>query len=394
MAIPFYFWFPILASGAMGFMALCIPPVSGQFMELFGVGYGGLSFFLSAYYWTHSFVQVPAGLVVDRIGVVRSLVLCIAMCLACSLVPFLAPESLGLGIFSRLVLGLGTGGFFLATVKIVKMISPPDQIARVQGAQGAAFCLGTMLPYLTLPFFGNYGWIAGYCICAAFCLWLACGAYRLPARGMEQPQSTATVRETWESLKGIAASKEIWFIGCCHGLSFGSLTTVVGNWLPSILMDTRPGTTIETWAVATSILLLFGMGGRLLGGEAARKMHRGLLLNHVVFVIAVSYAVLAVSSSPAPVIVAALALAVLGGGAYATVYTLAIDTVNPASMATSIGFLNMIANSINMLLILILGLIRDFTGSFTPGLAVAGVLALVFGILSRRMAKRIETRTA
>lgn len=394
MCVPFYFWFPILVSGSMGFMALCIPPVSDQFMELFGVGYGGLSFFLSAYYWTHSFVQVPAGLIVDRIGVIRSFILCISVSLACALVPFFAPESLALAVAARLVLGVCTGAFFLITVKIVKAVTPPGQLSRVQGAQGAAFSLGSMVPYLTLPFFGAYGWIACYGICAGLCVWLAAGAFRLPLKTISQPRNGVTARQTWEACKIIATSRDVWFIGICHGLSFGSLTTVVGNWLPTILMDTRPGTTIESWALVTGVLLLAGTVGRVLGGEVARTRHRGKLIHRAVFAIAASYGIIAIAGGPAPVIAAALILALLGGGTYAAVYTLAIDRFDPAYVATSIGFLNMIANAINMLLILALGMIRDVTGSFSLGLCVIGFFAAVFAVSSRAMAEGIETRTA
>lgn len=394
MRVPFYFWFPILVSGSMGFMALCIPPVADRFMELFGVGYGGLSFFLSAYYWTHSFVQVPVGLIVDRIGVIRSFVLCLCVSFACALVPFLAPESMALAVAARLVLGVCTGAFFLITVKIVKAVTPPGQLSRVQGAQGAAFSLGSMVPYLTLPFFGAYGWIACYGICAGLCVWLAAGALRLPLKTMGRPRSGVTARQTWEACKVIATSGDVWFIGICHGLSFGSLTTVVGNWLPAILMDTRPGTTIESWALITGILLLAGTAGRVLGGEAARTGHRGKLIHRAVFVIAASYGIIALSGGPTPVIAAALVLAILGGGTHAAVYTLAIDRFDPAYVATYIGFLNMIANAINMLLILALGMIRDLTGSFSLGLWVVGFFAVGFAVLSRAKANGIETRAA
>ncbi|SBW06265.1 Predicted protein [uncultured delta proteobacterium] len=389
MSVPYYFWFPISVSMGMGFMSLSIPPVANQFMELFGVGYGGLSFFLSIYYWTHSFIQVPAGLLLDRIGVVRSLILCIAVSLVSSLAPFLEPDSLPLAVAGRFLLGMCTGGLFLITVKIIKALTPPVYVSRVQGVQGAAVALGTMLPYLLLPLAGGYGWAASYVACAAFCFVIAYGAYKMPLRAMRRSHAHPTLRETWESIKVIATSREVWFLGCCHGLSFGTMMTVIGNWLPSILVDMRPGTAIEDWALFTSAMLFVGMFGRISGGEMARKVPRGIILNRAMFVVAATHLILAVSGFAALSIVVAFLAAFLCSLTFSPVFTLATDTAQPAYVATAVGFMNMIANILNVLLILFLGLLRDATGSFTAGLCISGTAALVFCILTRNLAKTI-----
>ncbi|MCC8193525.1 MAG: MFS transporter [Deltaproteobacteria bacterium] len=389
MPVPYYFWFPVILTLGIGFISLSIPPVANQFMELFGVGYGGLSFFLSVYYWTHSFIQVPAGLVLDRIGVARTLVLCIAVSLVSSLLPLAAPENMALAVAGRFFLGICTGGLFLAMVKIIKTLTPPVYVARVQAVQGAAVCLGIMLPYLVLPLAGQYGWVASYCICAAFCLAVAYGAYKLPLRAMRRSRAHPTLRQTWQSVKHIATSRDVWFLGCCHGLAFGTLTTVIGNWLPSMLVDMRPGTVIEDWAFITSILLLVGTAGRLFSGEVARKIPRGIILNRVMLAVAATHAVLALSGTPAVVLVVSFAAALLCGTTFSSIFTLATDTAEPAYVATAVGFMNMVANLINVLMVLFMGLIRDYTGSFSPGLCISGSLALLFCLLTRKLARRI-----
>ena len=96
--MPVYYWFPVLGCLGIGIMFMNIPPVATQFMQLFGVGYSGLSFFLSSLFWTHALAQIPAGLIIDRLGILRSLVISAILCTACSLAPFLAPQGLGLAI--------------------------------------------------------------------------------------------------------------------------------------------------------------------------------------------------------------------------------------------------------------------------------------------------------
>ena len=50
------------------------------------------------------------------------------------------------------------------------MMAPPEKIAQAQGIQGAAFSLGTMLPFVTLPYLGNEAWRFSYLIPATLSL--------------------------------------------------------------------------------------------------------------------------------------------------------------------------------------------------------------------------------
>lgn len=389
MSIPAYFWYPVLFSFGLGWMAMCIPPVANQFMDLFGVGFGGLSFFLSAFFWTQSLIQIPAGVLIDRLGVVRSLYLWLGVCITSSLAPFLAPDSLALAIIARFSLGMSSGAMFLVTVKIAKILVPPSRISRVQGAQGAAFSFGTMVPYLVLPSMGAYGWAASYIGCGIFSLLLIIGMFRLPLRTLEEnSMSGAGAAAMWRSLKAISGSKALWFIGCCHGLSFGSLN-VIGNWLPAILSDTRPGSGIEDFALITGILLLLGTMGRAFGGELIRYVPRPFILRRTVLVAGIVYCVIAFTPAPLPIILLALPLAILCGCTYSSVFTLTIDISQQDYVATSVGFMNMIANFTNVFLILMLGSVRDAAGSFTPGLVCVGISALVFWLTSRKFAYTI-----
>ncbi len=389
MSIPVYFWYPVLFSFGLGWVFMCIPAVAGQFMDLYGVGFGGLSFFLSAFFWTQSLIQIPAGVLIDRLGVVRSMVLWLTVSLVSSLAPFAAPNNIALAVIARFCLGMGLGAMFLVTVKIAKILVPPTRISRVQGAQGATFSLGTMIPYLVLPSMGEYGWAASYLVCGLFSVLLIAGMFRLPLRTLEEnSMSGASASEMWRSLKAISGSKPLFFIGICHGLCFGSLN-VIGNWLPAILADTSPGSTLADFALITGVLLLLGTMGRAFGGELTRFVPRPLILRRTVLTAGIVYCVIASTPAPLPIILLALPLAIFCGCTYASVFTLTIDIAQPAYVATSVGFMNMIANLVNVLLILMLGSVRDAAGTFMPGLVGAGMFMLIFWPLSRNLAYKI-----
>ncbi len=263
----------------------------------------------------------------------------------------------------------------------------------MQGWQGAAFSFGTMLPYLTLPYAGSMGWVVAYLSCAALSVLYAVSVFRLPLRTIDRSRTGMSLRQVWDSMKVIATSKHIWFIGCSHGFAFGTLTSVIGNWLPSMLEDSSPGSNIESWALATSVLLLVGMAGRIFGGEAPRFMPRGLILRRVVLCIGVGYWALSLSHNPWAIIGLTFVLAALCGGTYASVFTLTIDTAQPAYVASAVGFMNMVGCLVNVLLVILLGYARGVSGSFSLGLSIAGSLALVLWLWSRKLIADIEPVT-
>ena len=379
MPIPVYFWFPVLSFLGLGFISMSAPPVADQFMNLFSVGFSGLSFFLSAIYWTHTAVQVPAGLLIDRIGAFRSLLVCITVCLIGSFGPLIQPDNLAVAISFRLILGASTGMMFLVFVKILRILTPPHLAARAQGMQGAAFCLGTMLPYLTLTHAGSSGWLAAYFSGVVFCAILGACIFCLPLPLLKESRATADAFQVWQAMKVIITSKPIWFLGCCQGFSFGSLITI-GNWLPAIITDTQLGSTIEDWAVATSAILLIGTAGRVFSGDMSTLMPRQLLIRRVTLCIGLLYVLIALANSPIFVFIPAVALAMLCGSTYAAILTLTIDTSPPAYVATAVGFMNMLANGVNIILILVLGNAREFFGGFALGLGLAALGAAVISL--------------
>ncbi len=391
MKIPPYIWYPVLTSLGLGFMFMNIPPVSTQFMNLFNVGYGGLGLFLSGLYWTHSLFQVPSGVVVDRLGVVRSFVLAFMIIIVSNLLPFLAPESLLLAISMRFLLGIAAGIMFLAIIKTVGSLAPPNQLARAQGIQGASFSLGTMLPYCSLPYMGSAAWSYSYLLIVLFAVIALVGLYFMPRAEMGVSKNRPNSRQVWDAVKTIPKTKAIWILGCFHGLAYGSLNNL-GNWLPSILADLDQVSTQESWAIAASAVILLGTLARAFGGELLRYLSRTQLVSNAIIIIAVLYLCLAFSTHPIIALGVCVVMAIVCGVTYGSVFTLTIGSVSPAYVATAVGFMNMVANLVNVSLILLLSNMREWTGHFTPSFYIMAVFAFLVWLVGRKF--RLPERKA
>lgn len=249
-------------------------------MALFGVGYAGMSLFLSGLLWSHSLVQLPAGLILDKLGVYRGFLIAIIIALVSNLLPFLAPENLALATALRFFGGLSSGVLFLAGVKVTAMMAPPEKIAQAQGIQGAAFSLGTMLPFVTLPYLGNEAWRFSYLIPATLSLVVIALSLLLPASVRKNNAGNSnSLANLLNALKFVATSVPIWTLGMFHGLSYGTLNNL-GQWLPSILADLHGQSTALGWSLATGAVLLLGTLARAYGSVLAALVYTQLDHQH------------------------------------------------------------------------------------------------------------------
>lgn len=378
-------WFPAIISISAGFFFMSVAPLATQFMALFGVGYAGLSLFLSGLLWAHSLVQLPAGLILDKIGVYRGFFLAIFIAIIANILPFLAPDNLGLATGLRFMAGLSSGTLFLAGVKVTGMLAPPEKITQAQGIQGASFCLGTMLPFMTLPYLGSEAWRFSYLIPAILAISATVLSLFLPVRVRKNsPASSNTLGDLMTALKTVSTSVPIWALGIFHGLSYGTLNNL-GQWLPSILADMDGKSTAMAWSLATGFVLLTGTLGRACGSVLLRWFSRSWITNTVVLAIGILYIALGLTGNVCTGLAVGILLAILGGINYGSIFSLTGNVVSPAYLATAAGFMNMIANIANVVLTLVLGTVREYTGSFGMALCATGFFALLVWLAGRKI---------
>ncbi|MDR1677544.1 MAG: MFS transporter [Deltaproteobacteria bacterium] len=411
-----YVWYPILASLATGFAFMNLAPFADDFMKLYDVGYGGLSFLLSALFWTHSQCQIPAGLIVDKFGAYRIMIVSSIGGIVTNIVPLLAPDSLSLAVSMRLILGICTGLNFLAVLKIIGSLAPPEKMAKSQGYQGAAFGLGTMLPYLQITFVDGISWRWTYIICGLIFLMVLLGSMMLPnqAKGQrDKPQSVpgsynqelsskssiqkSSAVDSGVSFGGVLArlpsiikTKELWALGILHGLSYGTLNSL-GQWLPSIMSELN-NAPISTWSTATIIILLIGTASRSGSGPILNLVSRRTAILGVIVGLVLLYTGLGLIRLPWLALSIGAVLAAISGLNYGSIFNLGSRIMPVTYMATSLGFMIMVANLTNIGMTLILGLTKEHTGSFQLGLMAIGFSALIGLIAFSRLITLIDLK--
>ena len=395
-----YVWYPVLASMCLGFTFMNIPPLGRQFMDLMGVGYDGLSILLTGLFWTHAFLQLPAGLIADRFDPKKLMIAGLAICILGNLLPFFRPDSLILASLLRAVTGVGTSISFLAMMKLILILAPPEKVPSIQGFQGAGFSVGFALPYLVLPHLPGGLWIWSYLASAlALLLALLCALFFVPGPRSFEDQICAAAAvsknkksgELGRTVRSILTSKPIWILGIFHGLSYGSMNNL-GNWLPSMLADLDGVGEPSAWAMSAMALLLVGAFGRAFGGKLSARFSRSRVVNNAVILVAALYLITGLGSEKYLVLTASLLMALACGSTYGGIFSLSA-AAGGLYAATAMGVMNMIGNIFNVLLTLMFGYIRQHTGEFSLSLTLAGAVALLFWFVGRRPVKEVEEQS-
>ena len=89
--------FALVTGFNFGIIMMNIPPVLNELMTLYGVSYIRISVLMSALLWPHTIMQLPAGMIVDKLGVRRTQFLSYACMCVGSAMPVIGPL-LGWGI--------------------------------------------------------------------------------------------------------------------------------------------------------------------------------------------------------------------------------------------------------------------------------------------------------
>ena len=372
LRMPVYIWYPSLGGLSLGFTFMNIPPVADQFMELYSVGYAGLSLLLSATIWAHALFQIPAGLVADRIPPrLAALIACVLATLS-ALAPLLAPANFTLAFVCRCAAGLCTALLFLAQMKLITLLAPAESQANAQGIYGGMIGFGTMLPYIVLPLFGATGRIWAQILVALLYAATGLALFCVPKVALPEKAADGTQDYTiWHILRTVVFSPTMLAIGMIHGFIYGTLNNT-GQWLPSILADLS-GRPIADWALASTLVLLVGSATRLASGTFLRFTTMSKLILTSSFLLSVFYFVLGLVPTPGLAIAAGLTLAVVCSMAYGAVFGLTIKSFSPVYIGVCYGYQTTLANLVYVCLTLLYGTVRDKTDSFAWAQFAAGL---------------------
>lgn len=380
--------FSLLAGFNFGIVFLNIPPALTVLMGLYEMSYTGASVLMSALLWTHALMQIPSGVLADRLSIKKSIFVGISLMACGSFITVLLP-SYALAILGRIITGFGSGISFVSVMKLIVVYSSKDMRGAFQAFFAACFSVGSILAYLAIPQLLSLGWQWSYLLpgISNLLLLLIWSFLKLG----KHASSTATPLP----LRRVLAMRAGWVLGCYHALSYGS-TMTLGNWVPALLAEAWVDSTAIQIVWGGALTMLVGGLGRLAGGFILLKVPALHIVNASMVIIAILFWGLYAIQIPLVTLVLALTAVWFANVNFGALFELVSRTVSSESLATAFGFVNFLANLGAVIFTLLFGLAKDLTGSFFGGFMIMALAAAMAYFLGKTILRRdcvIDTYT-
>jgi MFS family permease len=370
--------------------------------ERFHASPGVLSTFVVLQVVVYAAAQIPAGLLLDRLGS-RVMIVAGGLLMAAGQLILAFSESLPAAIAARAVLGLGDAFTFISVLRLVPHWFNERQIPLVSQLTGICGQFGQVLsavPFVLL--LGDAGWSTAYLSSAAFgvlAVVLVLAMIRDTPRGRVVPEHSVTVRETWSHLKSVWLRPGTRLGFFTHMGTQFSVTTFALMWGVPYLTEAQGLSQALAGALLTVSVAAAISSGILIGIFTGRHPHRRtrVVLGIVVSNALIWTAVLALPSrAPLWLLVVLIVIISVGGPGSMVGFDFA-RTFNPRpTLGTATGIVNMGGFIASLLVMQSMGMIIGAAGGYSFSsfrLAwsvqyVVWIVAAVAILITRRKARR------
>lgn len=362
---------------AFGVSWIAVTPLAGEITKEFGVGATGFAMLNTLVSIAKIIAPLLTGLLAVRLGIKRTLLIGSALIAASVVAPF-AP-SFEVFLASRFVFGVG--GAMVVTLlgpAVVQWFSK-DEMPIVNAFNNVAVNTGiTITLFSTVPLAASLGWrntlllYSGISV-ALTVAWAVFGRDRGAAAG-GKAAGDASYREIW-------AMKETWLVA----LSFSgplALYLAFNTFLPKFYVEAF-GMEKAAASQFTGLFNLVGIPAAVIGGWATRRvgLRRPFLLAAGSLI---GFAAFGMFLTPNPTILLVSAV-VLGAclfvGASPLVTTaMELPGMTPAKIGLVMGTMLSFAYVLSSASPLVVGWLRDSTGSYVPGFAIWAAYSWVVAI--------------
>jgi ACS family tartrate transporter-like MFS transporter len=204
--------------------------------------------------------------------------------------------------------------------------------------------------------------------------WLSAPAKDWLSAELQSEDAVSTAPQD-RSLSKLVRDPRVWLAAATWFGLLGGLYGVI-FWLPQIIKQLAGGSTLAISLIAAAPWVASLVGSLLNAWHSDRSQERFLHCSLALFLAAIGLA-LAASTSHLMLALAGLTLSGLGlGGAQGTFWTIPPKFLGRTSATTGVALINMMGNTSGVIVPLVIGAVRDRTGSFVASVyVIAGLLA-------------------
>lgn len=352
----------------------------------FGVSGGLIGLMASAYFYSYSFIQFPAGLLSDSLGPRRTVTLFLLLGAAGSFVFGIAPN-LETAVVGRVLVGLGAGMAFTPTMKILSKWFRVNEFTRMTGAllfMGGLGALSAAAPLAWIS--GLVGWRVSFQIIGCGTVLLA-GSVWLLVRDQPEDKGWPSLAEIdpvyglgfpeppriglWEGARRTVSEKFFWPLALWGFLVMGSFFAFGGLWAGPYLMHVYGLSRTEAGGILNMLAVGIALGSPLMGflsDRVLRSRKRLLMFSTVAFVGLLVFMNLYPSGLPHGLLYLVVLMFAVCSLAPGVVFIATAKELFPLGMTgTSVGTVNLFPFLGGAVMQLIAGWILDWFPSLPSG---------------------------
>lgn len=255
-------------------MPSVMEPALRSHFNLSATGFGVFSAF---YYYAYVPMQLPVGMLMDRFGPRRLLMLACLLCVL-GIWMFAQTNIVSAAAAGRFLTGFGSAFAFVGVLKLATIWLPEDKLALVAGLAAALGTIGAMLgDNLLGALVSRVGWQHAVNLSAMFGLvilgvmWI--GIHDKSSNIDQDGGTLPSFKVALTDLKYILTSRQIWINGAYGCLIYLPTTVFAELWGIPYLAHAR-GLPLASAEFANSLIFMGFMIGAPLWGYLSDKIHR------------------------------------------------------------------------------------------------------------------------
>jgi sugar phosphate permease len=317
-----------------------------QLMHDFAITASGLGILGSCFYYSYTIMQIPAGMMLDRVGA-RKLLTFAVFISACGVTLFGVTHSFALAGFARFLIGFGSAFSFIGALFLVSRWFAHRHFAFIAGLIQMGGCLGSVFGLAPLALFINdFGWrhamvVIGVC---TFILTVVFWLLIRDGHPSQQAQHLTKFSSEWRRFKYVMRKSQVWWIALCGFLSWVPVATVGALWGTVYLMEIYGISNVQAGRMCSLFWIGLGLGSPFVGWFSyyIQKRVKPLV---ICFIIGILSSLVLIEATLFPAWAVGIALLLLGISASVQSLSFGIikDVVPANVFGTASGINNMAA---------------------------------------------------
>lgn len=332
------------------FLLRSLPSViASDLMSYFDIGMGAFGAIMGSYYYVYTPMQLPVGILMDRVKI-RILLPLACLCCVLGSILFMITPNVYLMTFGRLLTGFGSAFAFVGSLKLAATLLPANRFGLASGLTMTLAMIGAVVGNSVLTFIvDQYGWrnvfaygfISGGVLLSILLFLLVRDP--APTKGAKESGEASDWGTFFRSIAQLIRSAAIWKVGIMGFFVYTSLAGFSVLWGPIYLERAFNFSHAQAAQVTSMVFLGWAVGSPLISWFADYCQRRVIFVTIGAFCAAVCIGVVVFVPGISPLVAAIM---LFGYGFFSGIEMIAFSLskeYNPPYLAgTAVALTNLI----------------------------------------------------